>query len=181
MKRKVSIRRACELLGLSRRWLKYASRRKEDGVLKRLKDLAARHPRYGYRRLWVMLRRSGLKVNVKRVRRLCVVHGLKLSRRRRRKRRGRGLGVPCRAEYMNHVWAYDFLHDVCENGRNLKILTVEDEFTRRCLTVEVQTRMPAQAVGQVLLGLFEEFGVPQFIRSDTGGGAVCDVPQRGGV
>ena len=147
MKRGLSQRRACGLLRVSRRWLGYGGKRRGgDPVLPRLKELAARHPRYGYRMLHAVLRREGVKVNVKRVRRLCVVHGLKLSRRRRRKRRGIGAAVPCRAQYPNHVWAYDFVHDACEDGSKLKILTVEDEFTRRCLAIEVERRMPASAV-----------------------------------
>ena len=148
VKRGLSARRSCGLLGVSRRWLAYEGRhRKVDPVLGRLKRLAARHPRYGYRRLHVMLGRElgrrGPKVNVKRVRRLCVLHGLKLPAKRRRKRRGVGTGVPCRAEYPNHVWAYDFVHDLCQGGRKLKILTVEDEFTRRCLAIAVERRMTA--------------------------------------
>jgi putative transposase len=166
--RELSQRRACELLRVSRRWLGYRGRRQHDPVLPRLKLLAAQHPRYGYRRLHVLLRREGHEVNVKRVRRLCVLHGLKLSRRRRRKRRGVGTGVPCRAEYPNHVWAYDFVHDACQDGRKLKILTVEDEFTRRCLAIEVERRMPASGVCRALLRLFAEHGTPQFVRSDNG-------------
>jgi putative transposase len=173
VKRELSARRACELLGVSRRWLAYEGRRgKADPVLGRLKRLAARHPRYGYRRLHVMLKRElgrrGPKVNVKRVWRLCVLHGLKLSRKRRRKRRGVGTGVPCRAEYPDHVWAYDFVHDLCQDGRKLKILTVADEFTRQCLAIEVERRMPAAAVCRVLLRLFAERGTPSFVRSDNG-------------
>jgi putative transposase len=172
-RRDLSARRACGLLGVSRRWLKYRGKRgADDPVLRRLKDLAARHPRYGYRRLHVVLTRElsrrGVRVNVKRVRRLCVLHGLKLSRKRRRKRRGVGTGVPCRAQYPGHVWAYDFVHDLCEGGRKLKILTVVDEFTRQCLAVEVDRRMPAAAVCRVLLRLFAGHGTPQFVRSDNG-------------
>jgi putative transposase len=169
--RGLSRRRACELLRISRRWLGYEAKREggQDPVLPRLKELAARHPRYGYRRLHVLLRRQGHAVNATRVRRLCVVHGLKLSnKRRRRKRRGVGTGVPCRAEYPGHVWAYDFVHDACQDGRKLKILTVEDEFTRRCLAIEVERRMPAGVVCRVLLRLFAEYGTPSFVRSDNG-------------
>lgn len=166
--REISIRRACWLAGISRRWLGYESLRPEDPVLPRLKELAVRHPRYGYRRLWLMLKREGLKVNRKRVRRLCVLYGLKLSRKVRRKRRGIGIGMPCKAEYPNQVWAYDFVHDMCDNGRKLRILTVIDEFTRLCLSVEVEHRMPASAVCDVLLKLFAEHGAPAFVRSDNG-------------
>jgi putative transposase len=166
--RDLSARRACELAGVSRRRLGYASRRKDDALVARLKELAAERPRFGYRRLHQMLKREGHQVNVKRVRRLCVKHGLKLSRKRRRKRRGEGVGVPPRAMWPNHVWAYDFVHDVCENGRKLKVLTVEDERTRRCLTIEVEHRMAARFVANTLLKLFDEHGTPMFVRSDNG-------------
>ena len=164
----MSARRASELAGVSRRRLGYASRRRGDVIVARLKALAGAHPRFGYRRLHQMLKRQGHRVNVKRVRRLCVLHGLKLSRKVRRKRRGQGLGTACRALYPNHVWAYDFVHDMCENGRKLKILTVEDEFTRRCLTIEVEHRMSGRFVVRTLLGLFAQFGAPTFVRSDNG-------------
>jgi putative transposase len=170
--RKLSVRRACELVEVSRRRLRYASRRRDDTVAERLKELARRHVRFGYRRLHAMLRRElerdGLHINVKRVRRLCVKLGLKLSRKRRRKRRGIGCGVPCRAEHPNHVWAYDFLEDRTETGRKLRVLTIEDEFTRLCLEIEVEHRMNARFVAQTLLRLFAEHGVPRFIRSDNG-------------
>ncbi len=166
--RDLSARRASELAGVSRRRLSYVSRRRDDALVVRLKGLARERPRFGYRRLHQMLRREGHEVNVKRVRRLCVLHGLKLPRKARRKRRGRGVGVPCRAERPHHVWAYDFVHDVCENGRKLKVLTVEDEFTRRCLTIEVEHRMAARFVAGTLLELFAEHGTPAFVRSDNG-------------
>ncbi len=168
MARELSARRACELAGVSRRRLGYASRRKDDALVARLKELAAERPRFGYRRLHQMLKREGHRVNVKRVRRLCLKHGLKLSRKRRRKRHGQGVGVPPRAMWPNHVWAYDFVHDVCENGRKLKVLTVEDEFTRRCLAIEVEHRMASRFVARTLLKLFAEHGTPAFVRSDNG-------------
>jgi putative transposase len=115
-----------------------------------------------------MLKRKGHKINLKRVRRLCMKHGLTLPRKRRRKRRGIGIGLPCRAERPNQVWAYDFLEDRTETGRKLRILTIEDEFTRQCLAIEVEHRMNAQFVAQTLLRLFEEHGAPQFVRSDNG-------------
>lgn len=115
-----------------------------------------------------MLRREGRRINLKRVRRLCRLHGLKLSRKVRRKRRGIGIGVPCRAEYPNHVWAYDFLFDQCENGRKLKVLTITDEFTRLCLEIEVEHRMTSAYVGRTLLRLFAEHGTPRYVRSDNG-------------
>jgi putative transposase len=159
---------ACRLVKVSRRRLGYVSVKRDDALASRLKDLAAAHPRYGCRRLWALLRREGRVVNLKRVRRLCGLHGLLLKQKRRRKRRGVGMGVPCRAEYPDHVWAYDFMEDRTENGRKLRILTITDEFTRECLTIEVEYRMNAKFVGTTVLELFARRGTPAFIRSDNG-------------
>jgi transposase InsO family protein len=91
-----------------------------------------------------------------------------LRAKRRRKRRGIGIGVPCKAEHLHHTWAWDFMEDRTETGRKLRILTVEDEFTRMCLTIEVEHRMPARFVADTLMGLIAEHGAPKFIRSDNG-------------
>jgi putative transposase len=169
-KREVSMTRACVLLGISRRRVKYASKRigKDAALVTRMKELATKHPRAGARQLRRLLKREGTGVNLKRVRRLCKRHGLLLKQRRRRKRLGIGAGLPCRAERPDHVWAYDFVEDRTETGRKLRILTVVDEFTRRCIEVEVEHRMNAKFVARTLLRLFQVHGTPTFIRSDNG-------------
>jgi putative transposase len=166
--RKMSVSRACALVKVSRRRLGYVSRRNDDELVARLKELAMKHPSYGSRMLREMLRREGRAINLKRVRRLCRKHGLTLRPKRRRKRRGIGIGQPFRAEHANHTWAWDFMEDRTETGRKLRILTVEDEFTRRCLAIEVEHRMNSRFVADVLLGLIAQYGAPQFIRSDNG-------------
>jgi len=175
--RKLAASRACGLLKVSRRRLGYVGGKtcQDAELADRLKELSGSHPRYGVRRLHAMLRRDDRPegqafkaVNLKRVRRLCRVHGLMLKQKRRRKRRGIGIGVPCKAEHPNHVWAYDFVEDITETGRKLRVLTIADEFTRECVAVEVEHRMNAQFVAQTLLGRFAERGVPSFIRSDNG-------------
>lgn len=180
--RKMPISRACDLVKVSRRRLGYVSRRRDDELIERLKSLAARHPRYGIRRLWALLRREGRCVNLKRIRRLCRQHGLLLKARRRRKRRGIGCGLPCQAEHPNHVWAYDFLEDRTDGGANrgrkLRILTVEDEFTRECLEIEVEYRMNARFVAATLLKLFARRGAPAFVRSDNGPEFIAKVLMR---
>ena len=168
------MRRACQLLGISRRWLGYQGVGEDRKVVEVLLDLAQRYPRWGYRLLHQKLLRELAKlgrkdaVNVKRVRRLCQVHGLTLLRKRPKKRRGMGTAVPCWAEYPNHVWAYDFVFDACADGRVLKILTIQDEFTREGLDVVVEHRLGARGVAKVLLRLFAERGTPVFVRSDNG-------------
>jgi putative transposase len=88
----LSQRQACELVGLQRCIYRYQSRRTDDALLReRLKQLAREHPRWGYRFLWVLLRREGHKVNHKRVLRegaclrLYREEGLKLRPKKRRK------------------------------------------------------------------------------------------------
>jgi putative transposase len=121
--REIPAGRACGLVQVSRRRLGYVSRKGDRALVEELKELAAAHPRYGSRRLCVMLRRErGRVVNLKKVRRLCREHGLLLRARRRRKRRGVGAGVPCKAERPGHVWAYDFVEDRTEAGRKLRVL-----------------------------------------------------------
>ncbi len=140
-------------------------------MIQDLKQLARRYPRFGYRRLHQMLLRQspdGPPINVKRVRRLCTLAGLKLPVKRRKKRRGIGVKQPVIAAYPNHVWAYDFLHDWCPSGRQLKILTVEDEFTRESLAIEVDYRITARQLCGILQGLMQRRGVPAFVRSDNG-------------
>ena len=166
--RKVSTRAACGLVKVSRRRLGYASRKDDGPLVSRLKELAAQHPRYGSRMLWAVPRREGRKVNLKRVRRLCRKHGLTLRPGRRRKRRGAGVGLPCKAEHPHHTWAWDFLEDRTEGGRKLRVLTVEDEFTRTCLAVEVEHHMNCRFVADTLMGLVAQHGAPRFVRSDNG-------------
>jgi putative transposase len=168
MTRKMSVRTACKLVKVSRRRLGYVSRRNDEPLVRRLKELAAAHPRFGSRMLCSLLRRQGQKVNLKRVRRLCRKHGLTLRPSRPRKRRGIGIGQPCRAEYPHHTWAWDFMEDRTETGRKLRILTVQDEFTRLCLTIEVEHRMSSRFVADTLMALIAEHGMPRFIRSDNG-------------
>lgn len=162
--------RACVLLGVSRRRVKYASKRtaNDDALVTRMKELASKHRRAGTRQLRRLLKREGTRVNLKRVRRLCRKHGLLLKQKRRRKRLGIGVAMPCKAEHPNHLWAYDFMEDRTETGRKLRILTIVDEFTRRCIEVEVEHRMNAKFVARTLLRLFALHGTPTFIRSDNG-------------
>lgn len=180
VEKNVSARRACWWLGLSRNWLKYASARskKDQELLERLMELSLAHPTCGSRMRCARLRQEGRVVNRKRVRRLCRLHGLLVRPRRRKKRRGIGAGMPCRAEHPDHVWAYDFVEDRTETGRKLRILTVVDEFTRRCVEVEVEHRMHARFVARTLLRLFAIHGTPTFIRSDNGPEFIAKFPMN---
>jgi len=169
VKRRVSLRRACALVGIGRSSARYQARPRDDtDVVTRLMAIAKRHPRFGYRRAGEMLRRQGQRLNHKRVRRLWVKAGLSLPLRRSKKRRTTGGSVPTVATHPGHVWTYDFLEDRTADGRKLRILTVIDEFSRECLAIQVRRSFPARAVLAVLKQLFAEHGAPEFLRSDNG-------------
>ena len=134
-------------------------------------ELVREHPRYGYRRTWALLRRSGWRVNRKRIYRLWVQEGLKVPQKQR-KRRSLGHSenscVRRKAEHKDHVWTWDFIHDRTTNGRPLKWLSIVDEYTRECLALEVDRSITAEKLIDVLVELFRIRGVPKHIRSDNG-------------
>jgi transposase InsO family protein len=140
-------------------------------LLLRIRALAREHPRYGYRRITALLVREGWSVNRKRVHRLWRREGLKVPQIQRKRRRLGHSENSCtrrRSERPGHVWSYDFIYDQTADGRQLKILPVVDEFTRECLTIEVERGMDAEDVISTLEYLFEIRGEPEHIRSDNG-------------
>ena len=137
-KLKVSERRACRLMGQPRSTQRYVGRKveKDRALAQRMVALSGENPRYGYRRVWALLRREGWMVNIKRVHRLWKEGGLKVPTRQRKRRRMGTSENGCarrRAEYKDHVWSYDFVMDQTEDGRRLKMLPVVDEYSRECL------------------------------------------------
>jgi len=143
----------------------------EKALVKRMKELSARHPRYGYRRVWALLRAEGWEINRKRVHRLWRKEGLKVPQKQRKRRRLGGSANACyrrKAQGKNDVWSYDFVMDQTRDGKRLKLLPVVDEFTRECLTIEVERKLTANDVVATLAYLFEIRGVPRHIRSDNG-------------
>jgi len=170
----VSQRRACEVLGQPRSTQRLEPKNpkeEERRLVARMLELVRLHPRYGYRRIWALLRREGWRVNRKRVHRLWRRQGLKVPRKRRKKRRLGSSANGCvrrPAEHKGHVWAWDFLHDRTSDGRPLKWFTVVDEYTRECVALEVGRGMAAKAVSEVLAAAVRERGAPAHIRSDNG-------------
>jgi len=135
--------------------------------------LCRENPRYGYRRMWALLKREDWHVNRKRVHRLWREEGLKVPEKQRKRRRFllEGSENGCtrkRAEHKDHVWSYDFVMDRTEDGRTLKMMPVVDEYTRECLSVEVERSITSEEVVKTLAALFTRRGEPAFIRSDNG-------------
>jgi len=165
---RLSERRACGLVGLGRSTCRYETRRAEWPALReRLHALAAERRRFGYRRLYILLRREGYRVNLKRVYRLYRDDGLAVRRRRRRRRVARGTPLvgPTR---INERWSLDFLLDTLEDGRRVRLLAVVDDFTRTCLAIEVDTSIGGRRVVEVLQRLVEPRARPAVLITDNG-------------
>lgn len=169
----VSQRRACRVVSQPRSTQRYEPRdpNRDRLLVKRMYELVRRHPRYGYRRIWALLRTDGWRVNRKKIHRLWRKEGFKVPRKQRKKRRlgnsANGI-LRRRAEWINHVWCYDFVKDQTADGRPLKFLPIEDEYTRECLALEVGRSITAKDVVRTLQELFAIRGAPQYIRSDNG-------------
>ena len=166
----LSQRRACRVVGAARATIRYRpqGRGDDEAVRDRLREVAAERPRFGYRRLHVLLRREGIVVNHKRVARLYREEGLAVRRRRRkspaRVRRGRP-SAPVRA---NEQWALDFIEDALASGRKIRLLSIIDVFTREALSLEVDTSLPGRAVVRVLTRLGRERPLPAQLVLDNG-------------
>jgi putative transposase len=148
-----------------------ARRAADDRLERRVLELVRVHPRFGYRRVWALLRAEGWRVNRKRVYRLWRRLGLRVPKKHRKKRRLGSSANAChrrRAEYPRHVWCWDFIHDRTADGRPLKWLSVVDEYTRECLALEVRRGLTAAAVVAALTALVRRRGAPAHVRSDNG-------------
>jgi transposase InsO family protein len=140
-----SQRKACELAHIARSSLRYrANPEKDENLRVKLTQLAHEKPRYGYRRLTILLRREGRIVNHKKVFRVYRAAGLSVKRKRRKHlvRVGQPLFTAMRP---NQQWAIDFVHDRMANGRTLRVLSIVDTFTRECLALDAQSPRHASA------------------------------------
>jgi putative transposase len=134
-------------------------------------ELARERPRFGYRRIAVLLQREGYRVNVKRVYRLWLSEGLRVPKRTRKRRALGNSGHAChvrRAMGPNDVWCWDFIFDRTVHGQSLKWLSIVDEYTRRCICLDVSQRIRSEDLINRMSELFVMYGAPKQIRSDNG-------------
>ena len=179
----LSERRACRILQQPRVTQRYESKQpdKDKALVAAMKRLAGEHPRYGYRLITGKLRQEGWYVNKKRVQRLWRKEGLQVPYRRKIKKSKGSSENSCsvkKAEYINHVWTYDFIEDRTEDGRKLKLLTVLDEWKRESAAIEVGRSIKSRDVISVLEYLFMVRGVPGYIRSDNGSEFIADAVKK---
>lgn len=141
----------------------------EEEIRNKLKELAEKKPKYGCPMLHVLLRREGYMINHKRTERIYVDE--KLSLRRKRKRRKTASmyrsEIPV-AQRRNHIWSMDFVSDAASGSRKLKMLTVVDTFTRKCLDIVVDTSINGHRVCRILDEITEKEGKPEMIIVDNG-------------
>lgn len=164
----LSERRACRLVGMVRSSQRYRGRGDRNRELRAaLVAVAEEKPRYGYRRLSVLLEWRGWKASPQRVWRVYRKAGLAL-RRRRRKQLRRVKAVVARITAANQEWALDFVHDYLACGRKLRVLTLVDAYTRECLAAEAAPTITSPQVVRVLERVREARGLPLAIRCDNG-------------
>ena len=147
----ISEKRACRFTGFSLSTQRYRSRRPADEDLRaRLKELAQKRPRWGYRRLYVLLKREGCKRNRKLVQRLYGEEGLAVRRRKRRKMAAVARSPMTLPLSANQRWSIDFVRDTLADGRVFRGFTVVDDFTRECPAIEVDHSLPGERVARTL-------------------------------
>lgn len=164
----LSERRACAIVGLRRSVWQYKSRRDDSALLERMRQLATERPRFGYRRLWAMLRREGTLVNRKRVYRLYRQEGLKIRKRSRKRLAAVPRTPPSSPLFANQRWSLDFTSDYLENGRRFRTLNVVDDRTRECLAIDAGFSLTSERVIATLDRIIAERGKPTTIVSDNG-------------
>ena len=165
----LSQRRACGLIGITRRGLQRASAEdRNQNLRQRLRELAEQRRRWGCPMLYLVLRREGWRANYKRVERLYREEGLALRRRRRRKRLSHLRVVRERPVAANQTWAVDFIHDSLISGWRFRAFAVLDEWSRESLAIEVDVSLTGERVTRVLERLRSRRGLPTVIQSDNG-------------
>lgn len=162
-----SERRACGVLNLPVSTFRYRSLRSDSELREKLIRLAQEKPRFGYRRLHVLLEREGQRVNHKRVWRVYRAAGLSVKRKRRKQLRRVGTPVVA-ATKPNERWSLDFVSDGLATGRAIRVLSVVDTYTRECLALDVDTSFPSRRVTRVLDRVIAQRGLPERIRCDNG-------------
>jgi putative transposase len=165
----LSERRASHIVGADRTMIRYRSRRPEETQLRaRLRDLANARRRFGYRRLFILLRQEGEPSGINRIYRLYREEGL-MVRKRRARRRAVGTRAPILVEARaNARWSLDFVHDQFANGRRFRVLNIVDDVTRECLAAIPDTSISGRRVARELTALLARRGKPGMIVSHNG-------------
>ena len=165
----LSQRKSCQLVGLHRSSARYLGKKEGQDLLKaKIKAIAFERRRFGYRRIHLLLRRGGIKINHKRVYRLYKAADLKVVQRRGRKRTIGTSKRPHQLHRPNQRWSVDFVHDALVNGRRIRCMTMVDDYSRECLNIVVDTSLNGQRVCEELAMLMRVRGKPAQVITDNG-------------
>lgn len=165
-------REACRHFGLHRSTFGYAAKEPDAWMAKlktALRRLSRLYPEWGYKKITQLLKKEGWSVGARMIQQLRRQLGLMSPKSKPKQRRqGVSTGLPTKATHPNHVWTWDFVHYTTTRGGKLRMLTVVDEYTHRCLRIHVDRRINARKVRQIMSHLIAEHGAPGHIRSDNG-------------
>jgi putative transposase len=165
----LSQRKAARLVISAPNVLRYHSKRPGDGAVReRLRELAGQRPRFGYRRLHVLLRREGVVINRKKTHRLYREEKLHLRPKKRRRITSSTRVAPESPKGPNQMWTMDFVHDNLACGRSFRTLNIMDAWSREALALEADTSLNGQRVVRVLEALVALRGKPRLIQVDNG-------------
>ncbi len=168
---RVSVRRACKVVMLHRSLWYYRSRARDSSVIrKRMHEIAHVRVRYGFWRIFTLLRREGWPDNHKRVHRLYKEEGLNLRSKRPRRSKAAAHRLERPALSTNHeCWSMDFVADQLFDGRKLRCLTIVDNYSRQCPGILVGHSLKGEDVVAALESIRRSTQVlPKRIQVDNG-------------
>lgn len=164
----VSERKVCKLIDLNRTAYRYEFKRDNSALKKLVYELSIEHPRYGYRKIYQMIKDLSTAVSKETIRAIRKQEGLQIVKKQRKKRAFPSSIKLRKAEHINHVWSWDFMFDVTADGRKIKIVNIIDEYSRECLASFAARSITARDIFRILQKLIAERGLPSYIRSDNG-------------
>jgi len=160
--------RMTNLVGRSRSNWYYESKKDDNEVIGKFKELVLKYPNRGFDNYYHRIRREGYKWARSRMLRVYRDQGL-VRRPKKRKRLPEELRKPLeQPKGLNEVWSMDFMSDSLSDGRTFRILNVIDDCNRECLVSQGSISYPSLGVTRVLEQLGEEIGYPKYLRTDNG-------------
>jgi putative transposase len=164
----LSEKAACRLAGISRSSCQYKSKLNDDALRTSLVKIAAERPRFGYKRLCLLLRADGILVNHKRLYRVYRLENLAVRKRTKVRHPWRTTAPKPEVEAPNICWSMDFMSDTLACGKKFRTINIIDNFSREALGIGVNTSLPAQKVIDVLDNIKQQRGLPKEIIVDNG-------------
>lgn len=161
--------RACNILRLSRSAYLYKPAEKRDhSVTKALLLASKEHPRWGFEKLFALLKNQGYKWNHKRVYRVYKENNLNLRSKKKKRLKRAALQPLCQSLKPNVEWSMDFMHDALSSGRSIRTFNIIDNYSREALAISIDYSLPARRVVQTLDQLKLVRGLPRRVRVDNG-------------